>query len=114
MADTLKELLFDVMENDADVRIYADRPREGFKAEKAAITIVSGFWNYPGKGARYTLYFGRGLGFWTFKTFRDASRKALKIMSKGEQRKPGIEYRIEGRKAKAFLRLKKKMEEGEG
>jgi hypothetical protein len=112
MADTLKELLFDVIENDADVRIYADRPREGFKAEKAAIIIASGPWNYPAKGARYTLYFGRGLGFWVFKTFRDASRKALEIMSKGKQRKPGIEYRIEGRKAKAFERLKGKMEGG--
>jgi hypothetical protein len=99
----LKELLFDVMEVEADVRVYADRPGEGFTAERAAIIIASGPWNYPAKGARYTLYFGRGLAHWTFKTFRDASRKALEIMAKGE---PGIEYRIEGRKAKAFERLR--------
>jgi hypothetical protein len=105
--DYTRELLFDLIENEADVKIFIDRPKEGLRAEKAAIIIASGFWNYPGKEeARYTLYFGRGISFWTFRTFREAAIKALEMMTKG---KHGIEYRIEGRKAKAFERLKKKI-----
>lgn len=79
--------LFDVIEIDADVKIYLNRP--DFKTEEAGIVITSNpmfqrfpIHNYRGEHSsdKYTLYFGRGITSWRFRTLTEAFQKVINIL----------------------------------
>lgn len=92
---------FDVVEMEADLNVYLDRP--GFRAEKAAVTITSGVGHLPvNKGDKFTLWFGRGIDRQSFRGFRAAAEKAIEII--GTANTP-VTPRFDGRKAKAFTRI---------
>jgi hypothetical protein len=104
-----QELLFDIMESESDVNIFVDRP--DFKAKGAAFIIISSpVGHFPKrKGDKFTLWFGRGVERFTFKTFNDAVAKTFRIM-KTASPKLDINYRVEGRWTKRFNKQLAKLE----
>ena len=98
------ELLFDLVESEADVNIFLDR--EGFKAEKAGLIITSSSVGHLPKkrGDHYTVWFGRGIERWTFKTFKEAIAKCLEILKKAD---PNIQFnfRFDGKRVKQFNKI---------
>jgi len=98
------ELLFDLIESEADVNVFLHR--EGFTAEKAGIIITSSSIGHFPKmpGDKYTVWFGRGIKRFTFKKFNDACDKVLEILDTANQK---IDPTITGRQSQKF---KKKYE----
>lgn len=78
----IQNLLFELIESEADLNLYIIR--DGSKAEIPAITITSSpVGHFPRKrGDRYTLWFGRGIERWTFKTFPEAVKQAKSILAR--------------------------------
>ena len=76
MSEYQKQLLFELMESEADVLYYIR------DAEKPAIIIISSpVGHFPKKrGDRYTLWFGQGIERWSFQKLRDAEAKAEQIL----------------------------------
>lgn len=97
--------LFDLVESEADVRIYMDR--EGFKAEGAGIVITSSPVGHRPKerGDKFTLWFGQGISRETFKNLKEASLRALEILDTANR---PITPRVEGPRSRTFLKVLKK------
>jgi len=97
--------LFDIVESEADVRIYIDR--ESFKAEGAGIIITSSPIGHRPKerGDKYTLWFGHGLHRETFKDFKGASLRALEILDTANL---PVFPRVNGPQSKKFLKVVKR------
>lgn len=99
-----QEMLFDLMESEADINIFLDR--ESFKAEKAGLIIISSpVGHFPKRrGDHYTVWFGRGIERWTFKTFKEAVTKCLEILKKAD---PNIRFnfRFAGKRVKQFNKM---------
>ena len=107
------ELLFDLIESEADVNIFFDRPKEQFTAKGAAIIITSSvIGHFPKRtGDKYTVWFGRGIERWTYKTFRDACAKVAEMLEKVKTvKETKISPRIEGKNVKRFKWQLRKME----
>ena len=101
------ELLFDLMESYADVNIFFDRNKEGFKAKGAGLIITSNaVGHFPKRrGDKYTIWFGRGIERWTYKKFKDAVAKVAEILNQITLKKAiEIDIRIEGKEVKRFNR----------
>jgi len=83
-----QELLFDLIESEADILYFFDR--KDFKATKPAIIITSSpVGHFPKrKGDHYTLWFGAGIERFTFKTKKEAIAKAEEFLSKYPLVKP--------------------------
>lgn len=98
-----QKLLFDLMESESDVNIFVDRP--DFKAKGAGFIIISSsIGHFPKqRGDKYTLWFGRGIERFSFKTFKEAVAKVFQIM-KTANPELEINYRFEGPKKKLFER----------
>ena len=96
-----QELLFDLMESESDVNIFVDRPN--FYAKKAAFIIISSpIGHFPKrKGDKYTLWFGRGIERFTFKTFKEAVAKVFQLM-KTASPDLSINYRVDGPRETSF------------
>lgn len=77
MSSYQQELLFDLIESEADVLYYIR------DAEFPALVITqSPVGHFPRKrGDRYTLWFGRGIERWSFKTLKEAEAKAEEILN---------------------------------
>lgn len=98
--------LWEILEMEAPVRLYFDR--EGFVASGPGLIITGGLGHVPlKKGDHYSLLFGHGLFWQSFKTFKDACLHALEMVDKAIT---PISLRVEGRSAKRFLRVQKKRE----
>ena len=98
------ESLFDLIELEADVNIFLDR--EDFKAEKAGLTIISSpVGHFPKRrGDHYTLWFGRGIERWTFRTFKEAVVKCFKIL-KTANSNIRFNFRFGGKRVKQFNKI---------
>lgn len=98
-----QELLFDLMESESDVNIFVNRPN--FYAKKAAFIIISSpIGHFPKrKGDKYTLWFGRGIERFSFKTFNEAVGKTFQLM-KTASPDLSITYRVDGPRETAFNR----------
>ena len=61
-----QEMLFDLMESEADVNIFFDRTDDNVKAKNVALIIISSpIGHFPKKaGDKYTVWFGRGIERW--------------------------------------------------
>jgi hypothetical protein len=111
-----QELLFDLIETYADVNIFFDRQKDNFKAKGAAIIISSdAVGHFPKRrGDKYTVWFGRGIERWTFKTFKEATSKVSEMLQKVSTIKEvEITFRIEGKNVKRFNKLFAKVLEGD-
>lgn len=100
-----QELLFDLIETYADVNVFFDRPDDNFKAKGAAIIISSdAVGHFPKRrGDKYTVWFGRGMERWTFKTFKEAVFKVAVMLQKASTNKEmDITFRIEGKEVRRF------------
>ena len=75
-----KKALFELMESEADVKYFLDRPQDGFRAEGPGLIITSGAFSF---GGRYTLWFGN-IAHWNFKSLRKAEEKAIEVLSKAK------------------------------
>jgi len=97
-----EQLLFDLIESEADVNVFLDR--DDFKAEIAGIIITSSAVGHMPKarGDKYTLWFGRGVLRETFKDRKSACLRAIEIM--GKVNVP-MTPRIEGKDSKYFNKL---------
>lgn len=100
-------LLFDLIESEAEVNVFLDRPKENFRAKGAAIIITSStVGHFPKKrGDRYTIWFGRGIERWTYKTFKEATAKVVELLKRIAEVKPEINFRFEGKDVKKFNRF---------
>lgn len=107
-----QELLFDVIENEAKVNVFFDRPN--FHAEKAAIIIASGPIGMAPrtrkKGDKFTVWFGHGLEYWTFKTFKEATVKVHELLYAASMAEVEVTFRFEGRDVRKFERIIAKLE----
>jgi len=99
------DFLFDLIESEADVRIYIDR--EDFRAEKPGIIITSSTIGHRPKmrGDKYTLWFGQGISRDTFKKFKDACLKSQEILDTSNSQ---INLRVEGPLKNKFLKVLEK------
>ena len=99
------ELLFDLIESEADVNVFLDR--EGFKAESAGIIVASNALGHMPKirGDKYTLWFGRGIERETFKDRKTAYLRVIEII--GTATVP-MKPRVEGKDSKYFKKLMEK------
>ena len=99
-----QEALFDLMESESVLNIFVDGP--GFKASSAAIIIIgSPVGHLPKKkGDKLTLWFGRGIERDSFKNFKEAAERAVKILS---TTRAEVTFRIEGRYSKKFAKILK-------
>jgi len=104
--DMRSNLLFDLMESEADVNIFFDRPQDNFKAEGSALILTSSpVGHFPKRrGDHYTLWFGRGIERWTYKTFKEAVNKIAEILQKVSDGEVKITFRFEGKNIKRFNR----------
>lgn len=96
-----EEIIFDLIASEADLCIYFDT--ETHRAEKPAIIItgnVVGHLPIDPKD-KYTLWFGSGIGRWSFKTILGALGKAEEIMKTA---KTPMIFRATGRMARRALR----------
>ena len=71
--------LWDIVELEAVEKYYIWSDKEKRFAEKPAITINTGFTLAPDAKANenYTVYFGEGLGHWSFKSIKKSSSFSL-------------------------------------
>ena len=101
------ELLFDLVESEAEVNVFFDRTKESFRAKGAAIIITgSPIGHFPKRrGDKYTVWFGRGIERWTFKTFQRAVVKVAEMLQKASKAEVKINFRFEGRNVKRFNRI---------
>lgn len=101
-----QEMLFDLMESEADVNIFFDR-EDGFRAKGAALIIISSaIGHFPKKaGDKYTVWFGRGIERWCFKKFKDTIGHVFSLLQKASQNKEhSFSFRFEGKEKKRFER----------
>ena len=89
-----EKLLFSLMEHEADVKYYLDRPQDDFKAEAPGMMITSGMFVAADakKKEHYTLWFGQ-IAHWNFTSLEKAKEKAMEVLSKS---KAPILVRVEG------------------
>ena len=80
-----QELLFDLIESEAEVNIFLDR--EDFKPDKAGIIITSSPIGHMPKqrGDKYTLWFGRGVTRETFKKRDPAYMRSIEIINSAKR-----------------------------
>ena len=100
-----QEMLFDLMESEADVNIFFDRTDDNVKAKNAALIIISSpIGHFPKKaGDKYTVWFGRGIERWCFKKFKDAIGHVFSLLQKASQNKEHrFSFRFEGKEKKRF------------
>lgn len=97
------ELLFDLIESEAQVNIFFDR--KDFTAKGAAIIVTSSpVGHFPKKKSdKYTLWFGRGIERETFSSRKQAYERTVEMLKKINA--TDIVPRIEGRDAKAFQKI---------
>ena len=79
-----QELLFDIMESEADVLYFI-----GDAKQAALIVVSSPVGHFPKRrGDKYTLWFGRGIARWSFKTRKQAEEQAMKILETAVKERP--------------------------
>lgn len=106
-----QELLFDLIESEANVNIFLDK--ENFTAKGAGIIITSSsVGHFPKRrGDKYTVWFGSGVARFTFSKFNDACLKVIEILKSGDRPVPP---RVEGRDSKKFLKIYNKEMQSSG
>jgi len=79
--ETFDNMLWDILEDEALVRLYFDR--EEFIAELPAITIFNQYelgFRAQRKGDKFTLWLGRGIAYWSFKTLQETILKVNELV----------------------------------
>ena len=89
-----EKMLFSLMEHEADVKYFLDRPQDDFKAEAPGMMITSGMFVAADakKKEHYTLWFGQ-IAHWNFTSLEKAKEKAMEIVSRCKVK---ISVRVEG------------------
>jgi len=100
-----EDLLFDLIESEAWLNVFFDRPKGGIKAERAALILTgSPLGHFPKqKGDKLTLWFGPIIERWTFKTEKPAMIKIMEIL---DALPLTIEPRFEGPGVKRFQKVR--------
>ena len=80
----LSETLFDLLESEADGKYYLPNVEGEGWSEKPAFIICSGPYAKLGKTS-WTVYMGRGLADWTFKTQKQAKNKVMEVILKAKK-----------------------------
>jgi len=80
----LSEVLFDLLESEADDKYFLPNVEGEGWSKKPAFIICSGPYAKLGTTS-WTVYMGRGLGDWTFKTHKQAQLKVMEIISKAKK-----------------------------
>lgn len=110
------ELLFELMETEALVNVYFDRPSDKFQAKHPAIIIISSPLGHLPKmpGHKVTLWFGSGILRESYKKISEAYEKGLDLTIRAQAVKSEgvgpIVPRITGRDSKKFSKLLEAME----
>ena len=80
----LSNTLFDLLESEADDKYYLPSIEGEGWSELPALIICSGPYAKLGVTS-WTVYMGRGLADWTFKTQKQAQAKVMEVISKSKK-----------------------------
>jgi hypothetical protein len=80
----LSDTLFDLLESEADDKYYLPNVEKEGWLEKPAFIICSGMYAKLGTSS-WTVYMGRGLADWTFRTQKQARTKVIEVISKAKK-----------------------------
>jgi hypothetical protein len=80
----LSDALFDILESEADDKYYLPNVEGEGWSKKPAFIICSGPYAKLGKSS-WTVYMGRGIADWTFKTQKQAQVKVFEVISKAKK-----------------------------
>ena len=105
------DALFDVLEGEAEDKYFLWKDNESRWAEMPAIIIGSGPFAKLGLHS-YTVYFGRGLADWTFKTHHEAEAKALEVLESAKSVKPFKVKHVSHKGREKILVIEDKNKEG--